>query len=150
MAGGTGPKILWLRKYSSPYRGPKGQPASAEKLAYSRPKPLRFTEPTAGYGMGASGVEGHSSPALGRLNVSSFEVIAWDGEGTRKWECFGGRPEPFPGEAPVLEFCGMFPSLPEVDNTKITRHPGELQRPQWEMSCPAPSTQLAAGSIRGP
>lgn len=69
---GTGPKILWLRKYSSPYRGLKGHSASAKKLAYSRPKP----EPMAGYGMGASGVKGHSSPALGRLKVSSFEVIA--------------------------------------------------------------------------
>lgn len=32
----------------------------------------------AGYGMGASGVEGYSSPALGRLNVSCFEVSAWE------------------------------------------------------------------------
>lgn len=40
----------------------------------------------AGYGMGASGVEGHSSPALGRLNVSSFEVVAvaWEWERHQK------------------------------------------------------------------
>lgn len=100
--------------------------------------------------MGASGVEGHSSPALGRLNVSSFEVIAWDGEGTRKWECFGGRPEPFPGEAPVLEFCGMFPSLPEVDNTEDHLPLVSCKDHSGKCPVPAPSSQLAVGSIGEP
>lgn len=67
----------------------------------------------AGYGMGASGVEGYSSPALGRLNVSCFEASAWEWGRRQKVGVLGGGGglNPFQ-EASVLEFCGMFPSLP--------------------------------------
>lgn len=70
------PKVLWLRKNSSFLEVLK---VTQHQLRnWPTPFPKHYAEPMIGYGTGVSSTEGHSCPALGRLNGSCLRVFAWE------------------------------------------------------------------------